>query len=427
MPSPGSARLFAERASRLTSVALLAWLLWLAVHPAPASPPAAHATAGTLAAALARWSDAPALPSLHAELESLPDAVSRDWLAALAKAGSRVSWSATSAIPAALVAERVPDPRGGVRVRVAAPAGMRVTLRDVAGAVDSARASHGGASFALPLAVGALHGAGASAILSDSLALRSVLVIARAGWEGKFVTAALAERGWTVETHFEVAPGIAVGPATRRSLDTASYSAVIALDSSAASWGARIATYAAMGGGVVVAGSASRLPSLASLLAGRAGPRTREPIARLAAAASPANLPLFPIATLARDAIPLEWRERMVVAAARRVGAGRVVQIAYDDSWRWRLAGADGSLEAHRAWWAGVVAAVAYAPEMRNVSRDTLDAAPYARTVAALGPPSTRPEMPAHAPDRDPTPAIAIGLFLALLAEWTSRRLRGAA
>ena len=426
MRSPGNARQITERALRLTSVVLLGWLLWLALHPRPAPAPPAIATGGPIAAVLERWSTSPALPAVHADLDTLPDAVTRDWLAALGAAGSRVTWNAREAMPAALVAERAPDPRGAVRVRVAAPAGTRVTLRDVAGPVDSARASRGGVSFALPLVIGTVHAAGASAVVPDSVTLRPVLVIARAGWEGKFVAAALAERGWTVETSFEVAPGVTVGPATRRALDTASYAAVIALDSSAAVWGPRLASYAASGGGVMIAGAAGRLASLAPLLAGRPGPRTREPVARLASAVTPANLPIHPIAAPVRDAVPLEWRDGSIVAAARRVGAGRVVQIAYDDTWRWRLAGADGSPEAHRAWWAGVVSAVAYAPSPAVRAADSLDAAPYAHVVAALGAPSARPAMPARAPGRDPTSAIAIALFVALLAEWTSRRLRGA-
>lgn len=425
MRSPGSRRI-AERGLRLTSIALLGWLFLLALHPVPTPGPPAVATGGTLATALERWTTSPAIPSIHAELDYLPDAITRDWLAALAAAGSRVSWSARDAVPAALVVERAPDPRGAVRVRVAAPSGTSVTLRDLAGAVDSARASRGGASFALPLVVGTVEGAGASAAVPESLALRPLLVIARAGWEGKFVAAALAERGWTVETSFEVAPGVAVGPAYRRPLDTTSYAAVIALDSSAAAWSAPLVSYAANGGGVVIAGKAARLRSLAPLLPGTPGARTREPVARLASVVTPASLPILPITALVRDAVPLESRDGSVTAAARRVGAGRVVQVAYDETWRWRLAGADGSREAHRAWWAGVVSAVAYAatPGVRVI--DSLDAAPYAHVVASLGRPGSRPASPSRAPRRDPTPAIALALFAFLLAEWASRRLRGA-
>ena len=40
--------------------------------------------------------------------------------------------------------------------------------------------------------------------------LGAVVIIGRAGWEAKFVAAALEERGWSVRLRVSVAPGIVV-------------------------------------------------------------------------------------------------------------------------------------------------------------------------------------------------------------------------
>jgi hypothetical protein len=105
-----------------------------------------------------------------------------------------------------------------------------------------------------------------------------------------------------------------------------------------------------------------------------------------------------------------------------------VVQLGYEDTWRWRMAGAEGSVEAHRRWWAGLVGAVAYRATIRGVAPVSPHDAPLARTIARLGPADpSRPSPPASRPDRGSLSWLLFGLAVAsLVAEWGSRRWRGA-
>ena len=81
---------------------------------------------------------------------------------------------------------------------------------------------------------------------------------------------------------------------------------------------------------------------------GRAGPRIAAASLSFASTTPRRALGFFPIVALASDAVPLESRDGRVIAAARRAGAGRVVQLGYDDTWRWRLAGTGDAPAAHR-------------------------------------------------------------------------------
>jgi hypothetical protein len=134
------------------------------------------------------------------------------------------------------------------------------------------------------------------------------------------------------------------------------------------------------------------------------------------------------VASLRPDAVALESRDANVMVAARRVDAGRVVQVGYDETWRWRMGGGDEAAAAHREWWSRLVAAVAYAPLVpRSSVAATVDEMPLASLVDALGP--ATPLDASLAPRRDTSRItwILFALVLAsLLAEWTSRRLRGA-
>jgi hypothetical protein len=123
-----------------------------------------------------------------------------------------------------------------------------------------------------------------------------------------------------------------------------------------------------------------------------------------------------------RDAVALERRTDGVAVAARRVGAGRVMAVGFDETWRWRMAGASGSDEAHREWWSRVVGAVAYAPVVTRA--DSSGSAPLARLMEAMGPPRTT-SLPRTRGGVDPRILLALMLLL-LVAEWGSRRLRGA-
>jgi hypothetical protein len=104
---------------------------------------------------------------------------------------------------------------------------------------------------------------------------------------------------------------------------------------------------------------------------------------------------------------------------------GRVVQLGYDETWRWRLAGTGDAPAAHREYWSSVVSAAAYRATSPVAAARTSDAAPLASLYSDLGAPSAPRAVPL---------AIGAGLHwwmfvalaLLLLAEWTSRRLRGA-
>ena len=431
------------------AVAALALAAWQRVHPAPARAPAPERVdTRALPGALARWTAAP-VPAAHAALDTLPDATTRAWLAALAAAGTRVTWHAARAPALAANVERVADPAGGARADVVAPDGAGVVVADALGLLDSARAASGGAMFRLTdagpgLAVrvdGAVARVGPPAAAPR---LGAALVVGRAGWEGKFTAAALQERGWTVRTGFTVAPGVVVGgdsAAPVPHLDTSAVAVVVALDSSAAPLAPALARYVRSGGGLVLAGEAALAPGLAALA----------PATPALTAVDESAGTLRPLERPRDDAVPLASRTvggtRALVAAARRVGAGRVVQIADEATWRRRLRADDAAPAAHRAWWAQVVAAAAYAGAPRADTSATpvipaeagtllaapaSDPAPLAATIAALGPPSaaTEPAREAGAPhERGSVPdAVLVPLALAALtAEVASRRLRGAA
>jgi hypothetical protein len=135
----------------------------------------------------------------------------------------------------------------------------------------------------------------------------------------------------------------------------------------------------------------------------------------------------YPVSALRPDGIVLERRAGGVAIAARRIGAGRVVQVGYDDSWRWRMAGGAGSVAAHRNWWSHVVGSVAYVPAAARPARTESNAensAPLAAMVERLG--AARSGPPSNGPMGPLDRRIFITLIMILLlAEWTSRRLRG--
>ncbi|HEY0778091.1 MAG TPA: hypothetical protein VGD56_09005, partial [Gemmatirosa sp.] len=361
------ARAAAEHAFRAVAIAALALAAWQRLHPAPVRPPSAErADARALPVALARWTAAP-VPAVHAAFDSLPDAPTRAWLAALDAAGTRVTWQATHAPALAASAEPIADPAGGLRVDVALAATAaadtlretRLDIADTLGPLDSARATAGGATFRLGGAATALtvRAAGATARVPaprPPARFGAAIILARAGWEGKFTAAALEERGWTVRTRFAVDPDVVVGAPAPPRLDTNAVAVVVVLDSSAAAFAPALARYVRTGGGLVLAGEAALVPALAAL-----------------APATPALTPIDDTASSLRpldqpraDAVPLAWRmvagTRTLVAAARRVGAGRVVQIADEATWHRRLRPDPAAPAAHRAWWAQVLAAAAY-------------------------------------------------------------------
>jgi hypothetical protein len=423
-------RRFAELALRGVALAALGVLLWRAIRPP--SPTGVDVAAGDLRSAVERWTYTPAT-EMRAVLDAAPDALTRDWLRALSRAGGTVRWSASRPIGAAAIAtEPANEPSGATRLRLAAAAGEAVTIGDRAGLIDTLPRG-GPAELELVTIAGDVHASGATfraeTAVRDSVVLRPVLVLGAAGWESKFTIAALEERGWRVASRARVAPGIEVTQGPLGGIDTSRYSAVILLDSTAAGVASDVARYARGGGGVVLAGSAARLTTIAAMAPGGVGRRVSGIAGAVASGAPRTGLGAFPVASPRPDAVVLESRDGAAIVAARRVDAGRVMQLGYDETWRWRMGGGDEAAAAHREWWSRIVAAVAYAPlvERPTATSSSIDETPLASLIDALGPATAFDGRIATGTDATRTTRLLFALVVgSLLLEWVSRRLRGA-
>jgi hypothetical protein len=100
-----------------------------------------------------------------------------------------------------------------------------------------------------------------------------------------------------------------------------------------------------------------------------------------------------------------------------------VVQVGYEESWRWRMEGGDDAPAAHRAWWSHLVGSVA-ANGARTVATGGTEGAPLARLIDALGAAATT--APPFAASGGVSAWILPVTLLLLLIEWGSRRIRGA-
>ena len=429
MPSRGNrARVAIERGLRGLSLLTLGVAIWIALRP-PAERAPETAGTGDLADRLPGWTIAPP-QRVHLSLDAAPSPEARDWVRAIRRAGTPVTWAGDEIPPLALEAAAVANPRGGTLLWVAAPAGAAVVLADALAPIDTVIASAGGASVTAPSTTGQVTAAvgehRATASVRDTLAPRGVLVLGRATWEAKFVIAALEEVGWAVDARLSVAPGIEVTQGVSRSPDTARHGAIVVLDPPSATTAPAVARYARSGGGAILSGASANGSPLIEIAGGRAGARVRASSIAFADDTPRRALGFLAIAPRS-DAIVLEERDGRVAAAARRVDAGRVVQLGYDETWRWRLAGGAAALDAHRSWWSSLVSSVAYRaalPLTRGV-RD--DDAPLARLVDGLGPASRITDAVTAETRWVPSPALLFGLLsVLLLAELASRRLRGA-
>jgi hypothetical protein len=426
MPSRADLSRYAEALLRVLVIGLLAWYL-VHVLRERGHGPVESAASASLRESLERWSTVASPERVHVALEHPPELLERDWLAALPGAATEVTWSGPSFVPTAIAVEPRADPAGGVDVSVAAPSSAMVTLRDTLGVLDSALARAGGVHAIVPkpratldAAVGPVAARGAR---HDSLDLRRLLVIGRAGWESKFAVAALEERGWKVDAHLAVSPKGDVRQGAITPIDTARYSAVLALDSTAARYGSALARYVRDGGGLVLWSPAARARALAAIAPGRPGAAIEDEGEAPSDSAPRRDLTLVPITSLADDAVVLERRGNSVSLAARRVGLGRVIETGYTNSWRWRMAGGDDAPERHRAWIAGLVASVAHTGRIPLAAPPT-DVAPLASLIDRLGPPSPAATDQRHSAERTMRWVFAV-LCAALLLEWSSRRLRG--
>ena len=387
-----------------------------------------------------------ALRAVHVLASQVPSDTNRALLSAARAAGIPVSWtdSTNDATVAIEVHSRV-DPKGGYSLRVAAPDSTHIVLRDSLGLIDSVKANGGGASVGVGRVAGSVIAATASANAIASApapaTIRRILVFAEPGWEGKFTVAALEERGWNVEVRYAIGKNVTVTQGAPVEPDTSRYAAVVALDSSVLPHIAAIRRYAQSGGGVVISGAATTLREFGAMLPGHAGERqpgipggleTETPLVGLG------WRPITPDSNAAIIARSARGAARASVASivARRFGAGRVIESAYDGVWEWRMAGPEGSVDAHRAWWSNLVAAGAFAPEIVNGANGAPigqfndvpgRAAPYADTRVRLGIPTGMVTNAARTTGVINWELVLVLLAMAsLLAEWSSRRFRGA-
>lgn len=417
MRSPAD-RLRLERALRLLGlVALAAWIL-LALRPRAGR--SERADVRGLAQALERWTRSDPIVSASVALDTVPDAAHAAWLAALRDAGVPVHWSGARE-PLAVESYAAADPAGGVAV-LAAPAGAPSILRDALGPIDTLRSGSIRLSSLegdLDVQSGKQHARLVAPIGSTA---PRVYVAGTADWESKFVVAALEESGWQVSARLAVGPGQDVVQGNVAALDTARFAAVVLMDSAAAERTRGVERFVRSGGGVVLAGDASRASSVASLSGWRALAREVAPLGSSAEDTTWRGTSRVPFTAVANRAVVLERRAGNAIIAARRHFAGRVIAVGYDQSWRWRMTGGDAAVSAHRDWWSRLVASVALRSSARSVG-----AAPLASVYQALGAPSTpdvTPDWAGWSGLARLLGAVAVG---ALVAEWLLRRARGGA
>jgi hypothetical protein len=420
-------RIDVERALRVVTLIVLAFAAWNTTR-APSQQRVQRAASADLHAALSQWT-ATSPRHAHIKLDVAPTQEERDWARALRRAGTPLTWQGDGIPALALEVAPVANPRGGTVVWAVAPAGTRLAIADAVAPLDTVVARRGGAMLVAPLTTGDITMATgvhrAAAKLGDRILMRRVLVLGHATWEAKFVITALEESGWSVDARLSVAPGVDVTQGSPNVPDTARHVAVVVLDPPSVRAAAQIARYVRSGGGAVIAGgSGSSLP-LAAIAAGRSGSRARPASIVFAEDAPRHALAFFTIAPRA-DAIVLEERNGRVAAAARRVDAGRVVQIGYDETWRWRMGGGDGAVDAHRGWWSALISNVAYRAVVPLPDEPRDDDAPLTRLVDALGARGA-PSVQMNGAKWRPSSALLFTLLIALLlTELASRRLRGA-
>ena len=429
LAEPASFRRARHVAERLLRALLILALLLAIRHAVFAmnDQPSVSAAGGEsdLRAKLAQWSTASSPRSAHLQFDSLPSRSTRDWAAALRAAGTTLSWS-TKLAPLGIAVDPIVDPKGKSRVFVAAPSKSRVALSDSLGALDSISVRTAGASAGPVILHGAVHavlgGADAAAAQSDSVRVRPVLVLGRAGWEGKFIVASLEEYGWKVNARLNVAPvnDVALGSASA-AIDTSLYSAVIVLDSSAARFSPAVERFVRSGGGLVAIGEGASLRSLQGILPASTGESV--PAGEVSASNPRSGFALRTLTGLKADAVALEKRGARVAIAARRVGKGRVVQVGYEDTWRWRMAGSGDAVEDYRNWLSAVASSAAYAPIGATQSNGGGTSAPVAELYSSLGPPSAAEKNSAGNED------FLLDMFIiavaALVLETASRRFDG--
>jgi len=426
MRSPANRR-FLELLLRAAAFAGLAWLIVGSFMPH--RPAGRVSLAGTSRLSLLRqWSLNPPADSLYVKFNAAPEAAVLDWLVALRRAGTGVAWSGAGLAPLALEVESRADPAGGVLVRAGGAPDRSVALRDRLGALDSLRLGRVGGTAIVPAAEGVIvasvnAGEYVTAVVPVAVPLHRILVLGTAGWESKFVVTALSERGWVVDARLTVAPRLSVIAGSPAAIDTSAYAGVIVLDSTATSQADAITRYVHAGGGLILGPDAVNLRAFRDMLPASPGHAVTHPSLPVERVTTRADLPIHDLASLKPNAVALEQVEGHLVAAARRVGSGRVLALGLGETWRWRMQGDESAAAAHRAWWAANVAEVAYLPVAGG--RAAASPAPLASLYQALGPPGEPDSGASRGAPRSWVVLLMVMAFL--IGEWTSLRLRGAA
>jgi hypothetical protein len=436
-------RRVAEGVLRAAVLASLALMLRQSLRSGAAETGATIRSRGIGGDVLTSWSRASRPPhTIAIHLATLPNSEQRAWLGALAGAGSTIKWNGDLP-PIMIDAQPLAAPTGGTKVSVASAKGSLAELTDRIGRIDTVRLVGGGASVTLGAGTDSIAarvgGSSASTLLRDSVVLRKVLVIGSAGWESKFVVAALEEEGWKVDALIRLAPGVDVTQGPPVAIDTAHYSAVVAIDSTAAPYANRIVEYARNGGGVILEPSAAALDAMSPLRSGNASRGSSDSNADAGDAITLSTLPLGPIISLRPDAVTLEKRGATTAVAAVRIAAGRSLQLGYSDTWLWRMNGGDAGVADHRKWWTRLVSSVAFAPRVPRASVRTSaaetkngaaaasagDPAPYADMIATIGIGTSIGLMLRGESSRS-TVWLFVVFAAALVGEIASRRTRGA-
>jgi len=424
---------------------LLAWRLFA---PRVATTPLLEVgTNGVMAVSVASLLRAGS-DSIRVTLRAPPDARTRAVLRAMRGSGQSVALTAPSALtPVAVTVEEEWRASGGTRVQVVAGGALPLAVSDAAGLVDTVpvdaagmRVRSGPVHGALRVDLPATHAAAAVLSAGAPDAAR-VLVAGEVSWESRFLIATLEEAGWPVDASIVVSPKVTISQGTGRTPSRSRHAIVVVLPGAPASVTAALPQFVRAGGGVVIVGEAARIGSLGAIRAGAPGVTIAGEIGAEGSAAPRHGLALVPITSLAVGSVVLEARDGRTAIAARRVGAGRVVQVGYDDSWLWRMAGDDDAPVAHRRWWSSLLSGIVplAAPVSRgsaDVEHDTLDAAPVAALARELGLPHVRAEPLAAVKRRTFAASVLQRLgvrwlfaviVLSLVATWTLRRWRGLA
>jgi hypothetical protein len=432
--------------SMLHGVGLLsiAALLWRLLTPAASlAPQVTIDSRGAFTADVAAMLAAPSDTTL-VQLDGTPSARTRALLNAVRGSGRVVRLNAAAPLRAiAITADERWRTDGGTQLRIVAGDTSTLIAGDAAGLLDSLHADSSG----LSIRTGPVQGA---ATLGSSGALASVapraagqptegrvLVLGAATWETKFLVSALEEAGWPVDVSVSVSPKLNVSQGPTRVPSRRRHAVVIALPGASSTALVALPAFVHGGGGLVIVGEAARVPALSSIRAGTPGTLRNGELGAEASATDPRRgLDLVPIVALAADGIAIESQGNRIAIAGRRVGAGRVVQVGYDNSWLWRMAGSDDAPSAHRRWWSTLVANVVpltspLARVQLDAEHDTLDAAPVAALARDLGLPSiVKPNIAtlrrSAIASLDPRWLLALAL-ISLLASWTLRRWRGLA